>query len=428
MLTLLISFFVLLFLRVPVAISLALSTIFVLMQSNFNMNMMPQRIFTALDSFPMMAIPGFVLAGVIMARGGISKYLIEALKSWVGHLPGGLAVVTILASGVFAAISGSSPATAAAIGSIMIPALVAGGYDKKYALGLVAAGGTLGILIPPSVPLIIYGITSEESIGALFMAGLFPGLGLLAVLVIAAVFYAKKNGFAGTEKASWGERGRASLKAIWGAFLPILILGSIYSGAVTPTESAVIAVVYGLIVSIFVYREFKIKDFRPVIVESINVTAMIFLIIGAASLFGLYLTNNQIPQAVGAWIAESEMNVWIFMLIVNILFFVLGMFLEAVSIILITLPILLPILDHFGINLYHFAIIMVINLELGMITPPVGLNLFVVSGIAKEKLSVAVKGVIPFIILMIAYLVIVVLFPQLSLWLPSITNPGVVGP
>ncbi|RKJ35000.1 TRAP transporter large permease, partial [Butyricicoccus sp. 1XD8-22] len=319
-------------------------------------------------------------------------------------------------------------ATAAAIGSIMIPALVAGGYDKKYALGLVAAGGTLGILIPPSVPLIIYGITSEESIGALFMAGLLPGIGLLAVLIIAAVFYAKKNGFAGTEKASWGERGRASLKAIWGAFLPILILGSIYSGAVTPTESAVIAVVYGLIVSIFVYREFKIKDFRPVIVESINVTAMIFLIIGAASLFGLYLTNNQIPQAVGAWIAESEMNVWIFMLIVNLLFFVLGMFLEAVSIILITLPILLPILDHFGINLYHFAIIMVINLELGMITPPVGLNLFVVSGIAKEKLSVAVKGVIPFIILMIAYLVIVVLFPQLSLWLPSLTNPGVVGP
>ncbi|KGR91684.1 C4-dicarboxylate ABC transporter permease [Ureibacillus massiliensis 4400831 = CIP 108448 = CCUG 49529] len=428
MLTLLISFFVLLFLRVPVAISLALSTIFVLMQSNFNMNMMPQRIFTALDSFPMMAIPGFVLAGVIMARGGISKYLIEALKSWVGHLPGGLAVVTILASGIFAAISGSSPATAAAIGSIMIPALVAGGYDKKYALGLVAAGGTLGILIPPSVPLIIYGITSEESIGALFMAGLLPGIGLLAVLIIAAVFYAKKNGFKGSAKATWGERGRASLKAIWGAFLPILILGSIYSGAVTPTESAVIAVVYGLIVSIFVYREFKIKDFRPVIVESINVTAMIFLIIGAASLFGLYLTNNQIPQAVGAWIAESEMNVWIFMLIVNLLFFVLGMFLEAVSIILITLPILLPILDHFGINLYHFAIIMVINLELGMITPPVGLNLFVVSGIAKEKLSVAVKGVIPFIVLMIAYLVIVILFPQLSLWLPSITNPGVVGP
>ncbi|HWL24174.1 MAG TPA: TRAP transporter large permease subunit [Ureibacillus sp.] len=428
MLILLISFFVLLFLRVPVAIGLGLSTIFVLFMSDFNMNMMPQRMFTALDSFPMMAIPGFVLAGIIMARGGISKYLIEALRSWVGHLPGGLAVVTILACAIFAAISGSSPATAAAIGSIMIPALIAGGYNKRYALGLVAAGGTLGILIPPSVPLIIYGITSEESIGSLFMAGVLPGLGLTAVLIVSAIVYAKRNGFKGDPKSTWGERGRKSLKAIWGAFLPILILGSIYSGAVTPTESAVIAVVYGLLVSAFVYREMTLKDLRHIIVESVNVTAMIFLIIGAASLFGLYLTNEQVPQAVGAWIAESEMNVWIFMLTVNILFFILGMFLEAVSIILITLPILLPILNHFGINLYHFAIIMTINMELGMITPPVGLNLFVVSGIAKEKLGEAVKGVIPFIVLMILYLVIVVLFPQLSLWLPSLSNPAVVGP
>ncbi|WP_346235486.1 TRAP transporter large permease subunit [Lysinibacillus telephonicus] len=418
MLTLLISFFVLVFLRVPVAISLALSTIFVLFMSDFNMNMMPQRMFTALDSFPMMAIPGFVLAGVIMARGGISKYLIEALRSWVGHLPGGLSVVTILACAIFAAISGSSPATAAAIGSIMIPAMLAAGYDKKYSLGLVAAGGTLGILIPPSVPLIIYGITSEESIGQLFMAGVIPGLGLTAVLIIAAIIYAKRNGFKGDEKTSWSERGRKSLKAIWGAFLPILILGSIYSGAVTPTESAVVAVVYGLIVSAFIYRELKWRDLRPIFVESINVTAMIFLIIGAASLFGLYLTNEQVPQQVGQWISESGMNKWTFMIIVNILFFILGMFLEAVSIILIVLPILLPILAHFDINLYHFAIIMVINLELGMITPPVGLNLFVVSGIAKEKLGVVVKGVIPFIILMIAFLALVVLFPQMSLWLP----------
>lgn len=418
MLTLLISFFILVFLRVPIAISLALATILMLFMADFNMNMMPQRMFTALDSFPMMAIPGFVLAGAIMARGGISKYLIEALRAWVGHLPGGLSVVTILACGIFAAISGSSPATAAAIGSIMIPALVAAGYEKKYALGLVAAGGTLGILIPPSVPLIIYGITSEESIGKLFMAGVIPGLGLLAVLIVAAIVYAKMQGYQGDEKATWEERGRKSLKAIWGAFLPVLILGTIYSGVVTPTESAIIAVVYGLIVSIFIYRELSWKDFRQILVESINVTAMIFLIIGAASLFGLYLTNEQVPQKVGAWIAESGINKWIFMLIVNLLFFILGMFLEAVSIILITLPILLPILKHFGIDLYHFAIIMVINLELGMITPPVGLNLFVVAGIAKEKLGMVVRGVIPFIVLMIAYLVVVILFPQLSLWLP----------
>ncbi|MEK5232932.1 TRAP transporter large permease subunit [Lysinibacillus sp. FSL K6-0232] len=419
MLILLLSFFLLLFLRVPVAISLALSTIFVLFQVDFNMNMVPQRVFTALDSFPMMAIPGFVLAGVLMARGGISKYLIEALRAWIGHLPGGLAVVTIVACAIFAAISGSSPATAAAIGSIMIPAMISAGYKKRYSMGLVAAGGTLGILIPPSVPLIIYGITSEQSIGELFMAGVIPGLALTGILIIAAIVYAKRNGFKGDEPASWGERGRKSLKAIWGAFLPFLILGTIYSGIVTPTESAVIAVFYGLIVSLFIYREMKLKDFREVLVESINITAMIFLIIGAASLFGLYLTNAQVPQQVGAWIAESDMNKWIFMIIVNILFFVMGMFLEAVSIILITLPILLPILAHFDINLIHFAIIMTINMELGMITPPVGLNLFVVSGIAKEKLGEVVKGVIPFIILMIIFLALVVLIPQLSLWLPE---------
>jgi len=383
------------------------------------MNMIPQRIFTALDSFPMMAIPGFVLAGVLMARGGISKYLIEALRAWIGHLPGGLAVVTIVACAIFAAISGSSPATAAAIGSIMIPAMISAGYKKRYSMGLVAAGGTLGILIPPSVPLIIYGITSEQSIGELFMAGVLPGLALTGILIIAAIFYAKRNGFNGDQPASWEERGRKSLKAIWGAFLPFLILGTIYSGVVTPTESAVIAVFYGLIVSLFIYREMKLKDFREVLVESINITAMIFLIIGAASLFGLYLTNAQVPQQVGAWIAESDLNKWIFMIIVNILFFIMGMFLEAVSIILITLPILLPILAHFDINLLHFAIIMTINMELGMITPPVGLNLFVVSGIAKEKLGEVVKGVIPFIILMIIFLALVVLIPQLSLWLPE---------
>ncbi|QPQ34628.1 MULTISPECIES: TRAP transporter large permease [unclassified Lysinibacillus] len=419
MLILLLSFFVLLFLRVPVAVSLALSTILVFFQIDFNMNMIPQRIFTALDSFPMMAIPGFVLAGVLMARGGISKYLIEALRAWIGHLPGGLAVVTIVACAIFAAISGSSPATAAAIGSIMIPAMISAGYKKRYSMGLVAAGGTLGILIPPSVPLIIYGITSEQSIGELFMAGVIPGLALTGILIVAAIVYAKRNGFKGDEPATWEERGRKSLKAIWGGFLPFLILGTIYSGVVTPTESAVIAVFYGLIVSLFIYREMKLKDFREVLVESINITAMIFLIIGAASLFGLYLTNAQVPQQVGAWIAESDLNKWIFMIIVNILFFIMGMFLEAVSIILITLPILLPILVHFDINLIHFAIIMTINMELGMITPPVGLNLFVVSGIAKEKLGEVVKGVIPFIILMIVFLAIVVVLPQLSLWLPE---------
>ncbi|MBN6188821.1 TRAP transporter large permease [Aneurinibacillus sp. BA2021] len=418
-LTLFSSFLVMMLLRVPIAISLSLATVFVLMQSNFNMNMVPQRMFSALDSFPLMAIPGFVLAGVILARGGISKYLIEALRKWVGHMPGGLSVVTILACMVFAAISGSSPATAAAIGSIMIPAMISAGYDKKYAMGLVAAAGTLGILIPPSIPLIIYGITAEESIGKLFMAGVVPGLLLGGILVLSAIYYARKNGYGSDEKSTMEARVKASLKALWGAFLPILILGSIYTGVATPTESAVIAVVYGILVSVVIYREMGWKDVRPIMVETINITSMIFLIIAAASLFGLYLTNEQVPQVVGAWIAESDMNKWTFFLIVNLLFFIMGTFLEAVSVILITLPILLPIIKHLGIDPIHFAIVMTVNMELAMITPPVGLNLFVVGGIAKEKLEVVVRGVIPFIFLFIAVLALFVLFPQLSLWLPG---------
>ncbi|MEW9672716.1 TRAP transporter large permease [Ammoniphilus sp. 3BR4] len=418
-LTLFSIFVVMMLLRVPIAISLALATIAVLMQETFNMNMVPQRMFAALDSFPLMAIPGFVLAGVLLARGGISKYLIEALRTWVGHLPGGLSVVTILACMIFAAISGSSPATAAAIGSIMIPAMVSAGYDKKYSMGLVAAAGTLGILIPPSIPLIIYGITAEESIGKLFMAGVIPGVLLGGVLVVSAIFYAKKNGYGKAEKASNAERMKASVKALWGAFLPILILGSIYTGVATPTESAVIAVAYAIIVSTVIYREMGLKDVRPILVESINITSMIFLIIAAASLFGLYLTNAQVPHHVGAWIAESNMNKWIFFIIINILFFIMGTFLEAVSIILITLPIILPIIKHLGIDPIHFAIVMTVNMELAMITPPVGLNLFVVAGIAKEKLGNVVKGVIPFIILFVIVLAFLVLFPQISLWLPQ---------
>lgn len=418
-LTLFSIFLVLMLLRVPIAISLALSTVFVLMQENFNMNMVPQRMFSSLDSFPLMAIPGFVLAGVLLARGGISKYLIESLRTWVGHLPGGLSVVTILACMVFAAISGSSPATAAAIGSIMIPAMTSAGYDKKYAMGLVAAAGTLGILIPPSIPLIIYGITAEESIGKLFMAGVIPGVLLGGVLIVSSIFYARKHGYGQEEKSTMEQRMKASIKALWGAFLPFLILGSIYTGVATPTESAVIAVAYAIIVSAFIYREMGWKDVRPIVIESINITSMIFLIIAAASLFGLYLTNAQVPHHVGEWIAESNMNKWVFFIIVNILFFIMGTFLEAVSIILITLPILLPIIKHLGIDPIHFAIVMTVNMELAMITPPVGLNLFVVGGIAKEKLGAVVKGVTPFIILFVLVLALLVIFPQISLWLPQ---------
>jgi len=404
-----IAFFLL---NIPIAISLAISTIVVIATTeNFNMIMLTQRMFAGLNSAPLMAIPGFVLAGVLMARGGVSKYLIESLRSWIGHLPGGLSVVTILSCMIFAAISGSSPATAAAIGAIMLPALIEGGYPKRYAMGLIAAAGTLGILIPPSIPLIVFGVTSDVSIGKLFMAGIIPGLVLGGVLLISAIIYAKKNNYGRGKKYSMSERWKASLKAVPAAFLPVLILGSIYTGVCTPTESAVIAVFYTIVVSIFIYKELHWKDIRPILVDAINTTSMIFLIISAAMLFALFLTNNQVPNLVAKWISDSDLNKWAFFLVVNVMFFIMGTFLEAVSIILITLPILLPIIRHLGIDPIHFAIVMTVNMELAMITPPVGLNLFVVSSMAKEPLGEVVRGVIPFIFIMIAMLGVFIFFP-----------------
>lgn len=416
-LTLFSLFALLMLLRVPIFVCLALATIVVLWQQGFVMYMIPQRMFAALDITTLMAIPGFVFAGVIMARGGIARHLVDALRTWVGHTSGGLAVVTILACMVFAAISGSSPATAAAIGSIMIPGMVRAGYSKTYAMGLVAASGTLGILIPPSIPLIVYGTVAEESIGKLFMAGVLPGLFMGAVLVASAIMVAKLRGYGREPKADWATRWRALGKAMPGLLLPVLILGSIYKGIATPTEASVVAAAYALLVSRFVYRELNGKVFRAIVQETVTTSAMIFFIIASAMLFALYLTNNQVPQAVAEWITQSVTNKWVFLIATNLLFFILGTFLEAVSIILITLPIFLPIIKQMGIDVIHFAIIMTVNMELAMITPPVGLNLFVVSGIAKEKLGTVVRGVAPFIVLMILVLAVIVVWPDLSLWL-----------
>ncbi|MFY0543580.1 TRAP transporter large permease [Brevibacillus sp. H7] len=412
-------FFLLLLVRVPVAVALVISASLALLESGFNLNVLPQKIFASLNVSTLMAIPGFIFAGVLMSRGGISNALIDALKSWVGHFSGGLSVVTILACAVFAAISGSSPATAAAIGAIMIPGMVEAGYSKRYAMGLVAASGTLGILIPPSIPLIVYGTVAEESIGKLFMAGFLPGLFLTAVLVVVAIVYAKIKNFGRLPKASWRDRAVLSVKAIPAAFLPVLILGTIYLGVATPTEASVISCVYSLLVAVFIYRQIKWSDTRTILRETVNTSSMIFLIIAGATVFGLYLTNEQVPQDIARWIMEGEVNKWIFLIAANLLFFIMGMFLEPTSIILITLPIFLPILKLLGIDVIHFAIIMTVNMELGMVTPPVGLNLFVVSGITKAKLEEVVKGVMPFVALMIVVLAIIVVWPELSLWLPQ---------
>ncbi|GLB60607.1 TRAP transporter large permease [Cytobacillus sp. NCCP-133] len=416
-LVLFLVFAILCLIRVPIAVSLGLSSIVALSMIDFTLYTVIQKMFNSLNSATLMAIPGFVFAGIIMSKGGISYHLIEALKSWVGHIRGGLAVVTILACMIFAAISGSSPATAAAIGSIMIPGMVKAGYSKRYAMGLVAAAGTLGILIPPSIPLIIYASVAEESVGKLFAAGIIPGLLLGGILLVSAIVNARINNYGKLPKQPMDVRWKKTYKAIWGFLLPVIILGGIYSGIVTPTEAAFVSCFYGIIVSVFIYREMSFSKFREVLKESINITSMIFLVIASAMIFGMFLTTEQVPQNFAAWIEESTTNKWIFMIGVNLMFFVLGMFLEAVAIILITLPILLPVLVMFDINIIHFAIIMTINMELAMITPPVGLNLFVVSGITREKVGEVVRGVLPFFALMLIALILIVIFPQISLFL-----------
>ncbi|PWA08136.1 C4-dicarboxylate ABC transporter permease [Pueribacillus theae] len=409
--------FLLLFLRVPVAISLGMSSIIALWMVGFSLDTVVQKMFTGVNSTTLMAIPGFVFAGLIMAQGGISKYLIDCIRAWIGHVKGGLAVVTVVTCMIFAAISGSSPATAAAIGAVMIPMMVNSGYEKKYAMGLVATAGTLGILIPPSIPLILYGSVAEESTGKLFTAGIVPGLFLGGVLIVSAIIVAHKNNYGGLEKVPLSERWKPTLKAIWGLIMPVLILGSIYMGVVTPTEASFLAVLYSIIVSFFVYRELDLRKFKKIVIESVNTTAMIFLIIASALVFGMFLTTEQVPQQFAAWVSDSGFNKLTFIVVVNLLFFVLGMFLEPTAIILITLPIFLPILSALDINVIHFAIIMVVNMELGMITPPVGLNLFVVSGIAKEKVENVIRGVLPFFVIFIAVLIVIILVPQLSLFL-----------
>lgn len=410
-------FAILLILRVPIAFSLAVASLIMFITQDFNLVTVTQKMFSGIDSTTLMAIPGFIFAGIIMTKGGISKYLIECLRAWVGHVSGGMAIVTILACMVFSAISGSSPATAAAIGSIMIPAMVEAGYSKRYSMGLVAAAGTLGILIPPSLSLILYGAVTNTSIGDLFIAGVFPGIFLGSVLILLAIIYARKNGFGKLEKASWEVRWKSTRKAVWAALLPFIIFYSIYGGVATPTEASVIASVYAIIVAVFIYREVSWSDVKPILTETVQLTSMIFMIIAAAIIFGLYLTNNQIPQEIANWIVASNFNKWTFLLTVNLLLFVLGTFLEGVAIILITMPLFFPILAQMGINPIHFAIIVTVNLELAMITPPVGLNLFVVSGIARESLEEMIKAIIPFIFIMILVLVIVIIWPQLSLFL-----------
>jgi len=419
--TLFVVFFVYLVLGMPLAICLGLSVITTFWyHETLPLMAVAQKLYNGLDHFALMAIPFFILASNIMSSGGVSKRLIDVCNAFVGHYSGGLAVASIISCMFFAAISGSSPSTVVAIGSIMIPAMIASGYGDKYSVGLLGSAGSLGILIPPSIPMIVYGVATEQSVGKLFMAGVGPGLFMGSLFIITAVIYARIKGFKGGTVVPWKDRLVLLWKALPGLFMPFLILGGIYGGIFTPTEAAAVAVFYSLFVGLFVYKDLKIRDIPQVFVRSAVMMAMILFIITNAMLFAFILTTEGIPAAIAAFIIKHAVTPWVFLLFVNVLLYFVGDFMEPSAAILILAPLFLPIVLQLNIDPIHFGIIMTVNMEIGMITPPVGLNLFVASGISGLSLWDVFKGAAPFMIIMLAALLIITYIPTISLWFPKL--------
>lgn len=406
-----------LLLSVPVGFALLLSSLgtIVLADIEIPFSILTQVMVTANDSFPLMAIPFFILAGVLMGRGGVSERLLNIANSFVGHYRGGFAIAAVLTAMFFSAISGSGPATVAAIGSIMIPEMVKRGYKKLFATALIASAGTIGIVIPPSIPLVIYGVSSGTSIGDLFKAGIIPGILMGGALMLWAYLHAKKENYQPDKKATWKERLHHINRGKGALFMPVVILGGIYGGIFTPTEAAVIAVVYGLILSFFIYRELTWKDTIALFYDSAVSTGSIMVIVAAAAVFGRILTLEQIPNNVASAMVSISDNPIIFLLLVNILLLIVGTFMETIAAVIILTPILLPLSAQMGIDPVHFGIIMIVNLSLGFITPPLGLNLFVASSVSNIKIVQLSKGIIPGFVALIIVLFLITYVSWFSL-------------
>ena len=418
--------FALLLVGVPVAVSLGISSLVcMLLFTSHDISGIPD-IFISAFKPTLMAIPMFILAGSLLSKGSAANRIVDFAKSIVGHLPGGLPMSAILACIIFAAVSGSSPATVVAIGSVMFVAIREAGYPKSYAVGAITTAGSLGILIPPSVVMIVYGVTASGlsdlqgreivvSIEALFKAGIIPGLMIGAMMMIYAYFGAKRLGYKANKVESFSLRLKQFLRAFWALLIIAVVIGGIYGGLFTATEAAGIAVVYAFIISVFVYKDLKLKDLYAVCLDAAITTAMIFLIIGCAVVFAHFLTSERIPHSIAEFLIQKEMTWWMFLIVVNILLFVMGQFMEPSSVVMIMTPLLLPIAVSLGIDPIHFGIIMVINMEIGMITPPVGLNLFVASSLTGLSLKDVVISVLPWLIVMLVGLVLVTYIPQISL-------------
>lgn len=412
-----IIFFLLLLSTTPIAFAMGLTTfIYVFLFTTQSLTQLSDNLFNSLNSFSLMAVPFFVLAANIMARGGISRRIIEASNALVGHFRGGLAMTAVLSCMFFAAISGSSPATVVAVGTLIMPAMVKAGYGREFSTGIVATSGSLGILIPPSIALIVYGIATEQSIGDLFLAGVLPGLlGGFLILGLVVILSRRRNLGAETIPMSHRERIKAFYTASLSLLLPIFILGGIYGGIFTPTEAAAMAVLYALIVSLIVYREIKPWDLVEITIRSARMSAMILFIIANAILFSFVLTSERIPVQVTDLFIGLDLPKWGFLLVLNILLLIVGAFMDTISALVILAPIMLPVALELGVDPIHLGIIMVMNLEIGLITPPLGVNLFVASGMSGLPTLQVARGAIPSALVLLFALFLVTYIPDISL-------------
>ncbi|KQB58913.1 MULTISPECIES: TRAP transporter large permease [Acidovorax] len=404
-------------LTVSVAVSIGLASILGIQVANANMLISVKEMFGSINKFPLAAIPFFILAGNLMETGGISRRLVEFAKSIVGGVQGGLPMTCVLTCMIFAAVSGSSVATTFAIGAILIPALIKHGYPTSYAASLQATSAELGVIIPPSIPMILYGVSAEVSIGELFIAGFGPGLLISGALMLFVWAYCKYKGWGKNDGDGRMPLGKATLQAGWALLMPVIILGGIYGGVFTPTEASAVAVFYALIVGVVIYREIRLKDLFAILRKSAISSAVIMFIIANAGLFAFLITRAGVPDAIGRWLEAVLQSPTLFLLGVNAALFVIGMFIETSAAIIVLAPILAPVAIHFGVDPVHFGLIMVVNLAMGMITPPFGVNLFAACTVARISLDRIVGHLIPFVLVIMACLMVVTYVPQLSLGL-----------
>ena len=417
--------FVLLFtfmlLGMPIAIALGLSSLLtILFFAQDSLASLALKLFETSEHFTLLAIPFFILSGAFMTTGGVARRMIRFANACIGHLRGGLAMASVMACMLFAAVSGSSPATVVAVGSIVIAGMVRNGYTKEFATGVITNAGTLGILIPPSIVMVVYAAATETSVGKLFMAGVIPGIMLGLMLMVAIYFRARYLDIPRQPRAKLSEVLQAGRDSIWGLLLLFIILGGIYGGVFTPTEAAGVAAVYAFVIAVFVYKDLTITKVPHVLVDASKVTVMLMFIVANALLFAHVLTTERIPQAITEQIVAMGMEPWQFLIVVNILLLIAGNFMEPTGIILILAPILFPIATELGIDPVHLGIIMVVNLEIGMVTPPVGLNLFVASGITGMPIFKVVRAALPWLMVLVAFLVIVTYVPPIAMFLPNL--------